>query len=50
MLSRNKFASDEALRMRIAGSGRETEIRLVGHLGEDPRGNVYGVARERSRN
>jgi hypothetical protein len=44
ILSRNKFAPDEALRMRIAYSGRETEIRLVGHLGEDPRGNVYGVA------
>jgi len=44
ILSRNKFAPDEALRMRIAYSGRETEIRLVGHLGEDPRGNLYGVA------
>lgn len=44
ILSRNKFAPDEVLRMRLAGSSSETEIRLVGHLGEDPRGNVYGVA------
>ncbi|MBS1842516.1 MAG: PilZ domain-containing protein [Acidobacteria bacterium] len=44
ILSRNKFAPDEVLTMRIAGTARETEIRLVGHLGEDPCGNVYGVA------
>src|SRR5215475_2499969 len=44
ILSRNKFAPDEVLRMRLADSGREIEIRLVRHLGEDPRGNVYGIA------
>ncbi|HWZ96825.1 MAG TPA: PilZ domain-containing protein [Candidatus Dormibacteraeota bacterium] len=44
ILSRNKFSPDETLTMRLPGTGRETEIRLVGHLGEDPRGNVYGVA------
>jgi len=30
--------------MRLADSGRETDIRLVGRLGEDRSGNVYGVA------
>jgi len=44
ILSRNKFAPDETLTLRLPESSRETEIRLVGHLGEDPRGNVYGVA------
>src|SRR5215813_3496353 len=44
ILSRNKFAPDERLTLRLPDDGRETEIRLVGHLGEDPRGNVYGVA------
>jgi hypothetical protein len=39
-----RFAPDEVLMMRLADSGREAEIRLVGHLGEDPRGSVYGVA------
>ena len=42
--SRNKFAPDEVLTMRLADSGRETDIRLVGRLGEDSRGNVFGVA------
>jgi len=41
--SRNKFAPDEVLTMRLADSGRETDIRLVGRLGEDRTGNVYGV-------
>ena len=38
--SRNKFAPDEVLTMRLADSGRETDIRLVGRLG---RGNVFGI-------
>src|SRR5947208_12408608 len=42
--SRNKFAPDEVLTLRLADSGRETDIRLVGRLGEDSRGNVFGVA------
>ena len=41
--SRNKFAPDEVLTMRLADSGRETDIRLVGRLGEDSRGNVFGI-------
>ncbi|HLK03437.1 MAG TPA: PilZ domain-containing protein [Candidatus Acidoferrum sp.] len=44
LLSRNKFAPDEVLTLRIVESGREADIRLVGKLGDDPRGNVYGVA------
>jgi hypothetical protein len=44
ILSSTRFAPDEVLTMRVADSGRETDIRLVGHLGEDPRGSVYGVA------
>ncbi|HLZ11209.1 MAG TPA: PilZ domain-containing protein [Candidatus Acidoferrum sp.] len=43
ILSRNKFAPDEVLTMREADSGREADIRLVGRLGEEPGGNVYGV-------
>lgn len=42
--SRNKFAPDEVLTMRLAESGREADIRLVGRLGEDSSGNVYGIA------
>jgi hypothetical protein len=44
ILSRNRFAQDEVLTMRLRDSGREADIRLVGRLGEDPRGYVYGVA------
>ena len=42
--SRNKFAPDEVLTMRVVESGREAEIKLVGRLGEDARSYVYGVA------
>jgi len=42
--SRNKFAPDEVLTMRLVESGREAEIKLVGRLGEDARSYVYGVA------
>lgn len=44
IVARNKFAPDEVLTLRLLESGREAEIRLVGKLGEHPRGNVYGVA------
>lgn len=44
ILSRNRFAQDEVLTMRLLDSGREAEILLVGRLGEDARGFVYGVA------
>ena len=44
ILSRHRFAQDEVLTMRLRDSGREADIRLVGRLGEDSRGYVYGVA------
>lgn len=45
ILSRNKFAPDEVLTLRVLETGREAEIRLVGNLGEGPGGAyVYGVA------
>ncbi len=45
ILSHYKFSPDERLTMRLAGTSQESEIRLVGYLGEDPSGgNVYGVA------
>src|SRR5262249_10943390 len=44
ILSRNKFAPHGRLTPHLPGSTRATEIRLVGNLGEEPRGNVYGVA------
>src|SRR5215813_6244385 len=45
ILSRNKFAPDEVLTLRVLETGREAEIRLVGNLGEGPGGaNVYGMA------
>jgi len=43
ILSRYKLAPDEVLTLRLADSNREAEIRLVGSLGEKPRGYVYGV-------
>src|SRR5438128_8206179 len=43
ILSRYKFAPDEILILRLPDSNREAEIRLVGSLGEEPRGYVYGV-------
>lgn len=41
IVARNKFAPDEVLTLRLLDSGREAEIRLVGQLGEHPRGKVY---------
>ncbi len=43
ILSRNKLAPDEVLTLRLPDSNREAEIRLVGSLGEERRGYVYGV-------
>ena len=43
ILSRYKFAPHEVLTLRLADSNRKAEIRLVGSLGEEPRGYVYGV-------
>lgn len=44
IVARNKFAPDEVLTLRLLDSGREAEVRLVGQLGDHPRGKVYGVA------
>ena len=43
VVSRQRFAPDEILILRRAGSDKEAEARLVGHMGEEKRGYVYGV-------
>jgi hypothetical protein len=44
ILSKHKLAPEGLLIMRFSGGTAETAIRLVGQLGEDARGFVYGVA------
>jgi hypothetical protein len=44
IISKHKLAADGLLIMRFSGGTTETAIRLVGQLGEDSRGFVYGVA------
>ena len=44
LISKYKLAADGLLIMRFSGGTTETAIRLVGKLGEDSRGYVYGVA------
>ena len=44
IVSRHKFAPDEALTVRLLGSSREAEVRLVGHIGDREGAHVYGVA------
>ncbi len=44
IISRHKLATDGLLIMRFLGGSTETAIRLVGQLGQDARGFVYGVA------
>lgn len=44
IVSRNKFAPDEVLTLRLAGSSREAEVRLVGQIGGELDRYVYGVA------
>lgn len=43
VVSRYKFAPDEVLTLRLAGSSREAEVRLVGQIGGDPGCYVYGL-------
>ena len=44
IISKHKLPADGLLIMRFLGGSTETAIRLVGQLGEDARGFVYGVA------
>ena len=44
IISKHKLAIDGLLIMRFSGGSTETAIRLVGQLGQDARGFVYGVA------
>ena len=44
IISKHKLSIDGLLIMRFSGGSTETAIRLVGQLGQDARGFVYGVA------
>ncbi|MGB2590047.1 MAG: PilZ domain-containing protein [Candidatus Acidiferrum sp.] len=44
IVSRYAFAPDEVLTLRVPGSAREAEIRLVGKIGGESGRYVYGVA------
>src|ERR1700732_4711756 len=44
VLSRCKLVPDEILTMRLIGSSRETEVRLVGQMGQQGGACVYGIA------
>lgn len=44
IISKHKLSLDGLLIMRFSGGSAETAIRLVGQLGQDARGFVYGVA------
>lgn len=44
VLSRHKLAPDETLSLRLPGTSREVEVRLVGHLGQQGDGYVYGLS------
>ena len=44
IISKHKLAMEGLLIMRFLGGSTETAIRLVGQLGHDARGFVYGVA------
>ena len=44
IISKHKLSLDGLLIMRFSGGSTETAIRLVGQLGQDARGFVYGVA------
>ncbi len=44
IISKHKLAADGMLIMRFLGGSSEVSIRLVGELGEDLRGYIYGVA------
>lgn len=44
LISKHKLAPDGTVTLRFLGGSTEAAIRLVGQLGEDARGYVYGVA------
>lgn len=44
IVSRYRFSPDEALTLRLAGSAKEAEVRLVGQIGGEPGRYVYGLA------
>jgi hypothetical protein len=44
VISKHKLATDGMLILRFLGGNSEASIRLVGQMGEDIRGYVYGVA------
>jgi hypothetical protein len=44
ILSRHKISPEGVLTLRLAGTGTEAEIRLVGPMGNRPDGWVFGVA------
>jgi PilZ domain len=44
IISRYAFAPDEVLTLRLPGSSKEAEIRLIGQIGGEPGRHVYGVA------
>jgi hypothetical protein len=44
VISKHRLATDGILILRFLGGSSEASIRLVGQLGEDIRGYVYGVA------
>jgi hypothetical protein len=44
IISKHKLAADGMLILRFLGGSSEASIRLVGELGEDLRGYIYGVA------
>ena len=44
VISKHKLAADGILILRFLGGNSEASIRLVGELGEDLRGYIYGVA------
>ncbi len=44
ILSRYRLAPDETLTVRLDGSDKEAEVRLVGHIGQRDGAFVYGIA------
>jgi len=44
VISKYRFAPDEVLTLRLAGSAKEAEVRLVGQIGGEPGRYVHGLA------
>ena len=44
VVSRYRFAPDEVLTLRLPGTAREADVRLVGQIGGEPGRYVYGLA------